>query len=91
MANTVAADHPAYMPLRDAQGQLSSRGEMTCVTCHLPHGGLTAEEAGPLLVADPSGRLLSGAKPLLRSYVAPNLCTQCHGSEGLRRFLDFHR
>ncbi len=91
MTNTVGADHPAYMPLRDARGRLSPQGEMTCVTCHLPHGGMTAAEAGPLLDADPSGRLLSGAKPLLRSFVAPNLCTQCHGSEGLRRFLDFHR
>ncbi len=33
---------------------------------------------------------LRAAKPMLRPYAAPNLCSGCHGFDGLRRYLYFH-
>jgi hypothetical protein len=28
--------------------------------------------------------------PMVRPYVAPNVCSSCHGFDGLRRYLYFH-
>jgi len=76
------------LPLYDKNGLPSSSGFITCQTCHLPHG-----DAPPASRADASN-LTAGERRamrlLLRDFAPPNLCTSCHGSDGLRRFLYFH-
>ncbi len=76
------------LPLYDANGVPSATGRIACQTCHVPHGN-----------PPPAGRADAGAlsnaerramRLLLREFTAPNLCTTCHGSDGLRRFLYFH-
>lgn len=79
------------LPLIDEQGRLGSRGYLTCQTCHMPHGNLMPHDAEVLRALDPSGAVLRASRPMLRAYRAPNLCTQCHGFDGLERFLRFHR
>lgn len=75
--------------LFDTRGQLDPTGHLTCRTCHMPHGrpGAVADAkavgAPPTLAAKVAGTML-------RPFVAPNLCTTCHGADGLRRFLYFH-
>lgn len=90
LRNVVASEQPGFLPLADDQGRLREEGQITCQTCHLPHGrpasaslpainGLTASEAKR-----------RGLKALLRPYTVPNLCSSCHGVEGLARFLYYH-
>ncbi len=62
-------------------GRPDALGRITCRTCHLSHGreppaGATANQVGLRLQ--------------LRPFEGPNLCTSCHGADGLRRFLYFH-
>ncbi len=63
-------------------------GRIACATCHLPHGS-TITASHPQAPAE-SARLLQALKPMLRPYNAPNLCTACHGYDGLLRFLYVH-
>ncbi len=91
MVNTAAPGAPGFMPLLDAQGRSGPVGVIGCVTCHLPHGretldGLNVENGAALPMA-----LRRAAKPMLRAYQTPNLCSSCHGFDGLQRFLYFHR
>ena len=34
--------------------------------------------------------ILTPPEPMIRQYVVPNLCSTCHGFDGLRRFLYYH-
>lgn len=77
------------LPLFGEDGRQSSDGRIACVTCHLPHGQKVSEEQSVRL-AGGSARQRSAARLLLRPFEAPNLCTTCHGADGLRRFLYFH-
>jgi cytochrome c553 len=77
------------LPLYDDQGRISADGRIACATCHLPHGQtLNGNEADRLAAG--SGQQRLAARLLLRPFNAPNLCTTCHGADGLRRFLYFH-
>lgn len=91
MVNTAAPGEAGFMPLVDPEGRSGSAGVIGCVTCHLPHGRETLDKLiPPNGVAVPTA-LLRAAKPMLRAYQTPNLCSSCHGFEGLQRFLYFHR
>lgn len=75
------------LPLYDQQGMPSATGRIACQTCHVPHGG---SPPGGSDAASLSPAQLRAMRLLLRDFTAPNLCTTCHGSDGLRRFLYFH-
>jgi len=81
-------DGPGFMPLVDEHGLPGQTGTIACVTCHVPHGRLPGGGFHAPVSADPATR--SALKMMLRPYVAPNLCSSCHGFDGLRRFLYFH-
>lgn len=62
---------------------VDAMGFIACRTCHLPHGKPPPPALSPNEVPTAAGLQL-------RPFVAPNACTNCHGAEGLRRFLYFH-
>lgn len=90
MWNFVASEGPSSLRLYDENGGESSRGRISCKTCHVPHGHFTDERmpasAGNVAAAD----LGRNARLMLRPFMAPNICTGCHGADALRRFLYFH-
>ncbi|MGQ9650217.1 MAG: cytochrome c3 family protein [Phycisphaerae bacterium] len=90
LRNMVASEQPGFLPLADNQGRLREEGQVTCQTCHLPHGRPASGGLPPIdasTATDPERR---GLKALLRPYIVPNLCSSCHGTEGLARFLYYH-
>ena len=91
MANVQPPGTAGFMPLVDSLGNLNAAGQIACVTCHLPHG--RAKDGGfiPLDFQTEPLPSIHAAKPMLRPYVAPNLCTSCHGFDGLSKFLYFHK
>ncbi len=76
----------ADLPVFDAQGRPSQFGAIGCRTCHLPHGRPADLEVALLA----SERERAQMRLQLRPFVAPNVCTSCHGDDGLRRYLYFH-
>jgi cytochrome c553 len=89
MRNTAEAPSPRFLPLIDGQGHLGHQGRMTCQTCHLPHGRAPSRDLSTIESAATESERQAMAT-MLRPYVAPNLCSGCHGFEGLRRFLYYH-
>jgi len=89
MWNMIAPDAPGYLPLFNAAGHVDPRGMVVCRTCHLSHGRLDllkrVAEKESLSHAEHSA-----IRTQLRPFVAPNICTECHGSEARARFLFFH-
>jgi hypothetical protein len=79
-----------FLPLVDATGKQGAEGVIGCITCHLPHGRPEGGGFAPPDWKSTPEPLIHAAKPMLRPFVAPNLCSSCHGPEGLRLFLDFH-
>ena len=76
------------LPLLSVSEDAEVRG-IGCVTCHLPHGHEVAEGIDLAEAKDPL-TALRALRPMVRSYQPPNLCSSCHGPEGLRRFLYYH-
>lgn len=74
------------MPLFDENGQVAAVGKITCRTCHLPHGRTTDLDAAKLATDEERRQM----QLQMRVFVAPNICTGCHGDDGLRRYLYFH-
>lgn len=90
MRNVAAADQPGFLPLADDQGRLGEEGRITCQTCHLPHGRAVSTAPSGIDASTASEAARRGAKALLRPYTVPNLCSSCHGVEGLANFLYYH-
>lgn len=78
-----ASDESASLPLYDWEGRPAAGGRIACRTCHLPHG---REDAGTPV----SPEVARASRPQLRPFTAPNVCTTCHATDALRRFLYFH-
>jgi hypothetical protein len=78
------------MPLADKQGQIGESGRITCQTCHLAHGRTWEDDSSDHDPDQFNPDWLRAVKPMIRPYTAPNLCSSCHGLDGLRRFLYYH-
>ena len=89
MFNAISPDAPGYLPLFDAAGQVDPMGHVVCRTCHLSHGRLDllrrVAERESLSHAEQSA-----IRTQLRSFIPPNICTECHGHEARFRYLFFH-
>jgi predicted CXXCH cytochrome family protein len=89
MYNPERPGTPNHLPLFHGEDVVDPRGEVRCQTCHLTHG---RPEPLPL----PEGLEVRSARELrarrwhIRPFVAPNVCTTCHGADALRRFMYFH-
>lgn len=91
ITSAVPSGAPGFMPLSDDAGMPGTAGNISCTTCHVAHGRFHADEVSALLPSEGSTTLLRSMQPMLRPFIAPNLCTQCHGESALERFLFFHR
>jgi len=74
----------------ELQKKMALIREITCSTCHLPHGReMDLPETLP--ATRPIARtMLSAIKPMLRPDVDRNLCATCHGIDATRVYLYFH-
>ncbi len=88
--NVTEPGTPGYLPLVNDAGQMGAAGRIACVTCHAPHG----REASPAMPAiDPAqitDQELRAMMPMVKPYAPPNLCTSCHGFDGMMRYLYWH-
>ena len=82
---------PGLLPLFDHQCQVATTGEIACASCHWAHGrtpeasSADIQPVGPVCPDPPAA-----SKSMIRPYQAPNVCTSCHGYDGLRRYLYYH-
>jgi predicted CXXCH cytochrome family protein len=89
--NRTAPGEPGYLPVLSAEGTVRPGGFIACLTCHNPHGRrdvLCDDEDADGGQLSPAAR--QAARPMVRPYDAPNLCSTCHGFEGLWRYRYFH-
>lgn len=89
MFNPIDPNAPNFLPLFNAAGKVDPQGEIGCHTCHLTHGR-SERAAVPATVSASSERELRARAWHVRSFGAQNVCTTCHGTDGLRRFMYFH-
>jgi predicted CXXCH cytochrome family protein len=89
MFNPQAPTAPGFLPLFNEKGEVDPRGSIACRTCHLTHGRSTPAPL-PADTATLSTRELRARKWHIRSFVAENVCTACHGFDALRRYMYFH-
>jgi len=79
-----------FMPLVNDAGTIGSSGRVACITCHSPHG----RPPGPAFPQVDPGTItvqqLQAMMPMVRPYTPPNLCSSCHGFDGLMRYLYWH-
>ena len=77
LVNRTHGDQPESMPTLTPEGELSRTGSIACTTCHDPH-------------LAPSGPNVRDHR-FLRTQTQQQLCVDCHGMEGLWRYLYYHR
>ena len=66
--------------------QFGKINQITCATCHLPHGrDVPGATAAALDRAE-----ITGAKTVLRPHVDRQVCAPCHGIDAARMYLYFH-
>ncbi len=88
--NIVPEDDPSYMPLFAADGHVDPQGQITCRTCHISHGRVELLELVERQ-AEMSAAQRSALKAQVRPFVAPNICTTCHGPDARAHFARFHQ
>lgn len=82
---------PGFLPLVDERGVHDANGHISCLTCHLPHGReLLTNQPQEAISTRADQYWLRAVMPMIRPYLTPNLCSTCHGYDGLRRFLYYH-
>lgn len=89
MRNISTPDQPGYLPLFNQEGHEDLDGQVVCRTCHVSHGRLDLLRRlaqTPTLTADEQHALRTQVRP----FIAPNVCTACHGAEARLKFLRFH-
>lgn len=89
MFNATAPDASGYLPLFNERGEVDPQGKIACRTCHLTHGRQTAAPLPPAL-GEIASRELRARQWHIRSFTANAVCTTCHGTDALRRFMYFH-
>jgi predicted CXXCH cytochrome family protein len=92
MRNPIDEGAKGFLPLFDARGRVAASGTISCRTCHNPHGHWPFA-ASPQQLDGGGGQSpeqTRGMRLMVRPFVAPNVCTTCHGVDALRRFLYFH-
>lgn len=89
MLNTSSPRDANFLPLFNAAGEVDPQGSIGCRTCHLTHG---RSEAAPIPreLASAGSRELRARQWHVRTFAGDNVCTSCHGFDGLRRFMYFH-
>ena len=90
MQNINLSGTPGFMPLVDEKGVAGTEGQISCSTCHLPHGRMPEKEMPAIDLNKITRNELRATRPMVRPYTVPNLCSSCHGFDGLRRFLYYH-
>jgi len=71
----------------ELQAKLAAIDQITCSTCHIPHGReLPIKEQGSRATRS----RLAAAKPMLRPDVDRQICATCHGIDATRVYLYFH-
>ncbi len=80
LLNRLAPEQPDYMPTFDGQGHPSPTGVISCPTCHQVHSTPTRSAQD-----EPSP-----SQPMFLRTGRQTLCADCHGVQGLWRFLFFH-
>jgi hypothetical protein len=89
MFNLTSPDSPDYLPLFNDQGEIDPSGQIACRTCHLTHGRHDPL-AVPLGLVGMETLELRARKWHIRAFGASNVCTSCHGTDALRRYMYFH-
>ena len=87
--NIVEPNAPGYLPLFNADGREDPSGQVVCRTCHVSHGRLDLLRRlaeNPALTPAEQHAI----RTQVRAFVAPNVCTACHGAEARNKFLHFH-
>jgi len=90
MQNINPSAAPGFMPLVDETGAAGTEGRISCSTCHLPHGRIPDNKYPAIDPNKITRNELRATRPMIRPYTVPNLCSSCHGFDGLRRFLYYH-
>ncbi|MEJ2701217.1 MAG: cytochrome c3 family protein [Sedimentisphaerales bacterium] len=83
LVNRTDPDDPEYMPTFDERGEPSRTGAISCLTCHEPHTALSAGET--------KGNFSPYTRMFLRPAAHHGICTDCHATETLWRFLYYHK
>lgn len=89
MFNATRPGEPGYLPLFNARGEVDPQGMHSCHTCHLTHGR-QAPAPVPENAQSITQRELRARQWHLRSFGAGAVCSTCHGTDALRRFMYFH-
>lgn len=80
--NRTEPNHADFMPTFNNQGEHSSIGGVSCMTCHDPHFTNSSPTAAEML------------PPSMGKFLRPTkhkrLCADCHGIESLWRYLYYH-
>lgn len=91
LQNVQEPGQPGYLPLVNEAGEVGASGNITCVTCHMPHGRPPSDEFPELDPQKITAEQMRAMMPMVAPYQIPNLCTSCHGFDGLVRFLYWHK
>ncbi len=83
-----APDNTGYTPVFDENGLKKSVGNIGCPSCHDSH--IWNRGAQTPANADTAGTDKTGSFRFLRNQSVNTICRQCHGPEGIFRYLYFH-